>query len=462
MTNEWRRSKTKRVEEPREEERPRKRRKRGEWRKEADHSWGLNEISTEVLGVKRWMLESYTAKDSTEHDDDDRSQECELRSTRTTGDTQAGVSKARKQIKITDMLSALAGKKNESKPGPSTASVTLEQGPPVAVQFEINVCEHDESSRLLKLTTLGYDQVSISGIVTSPNKPEIENLTSEIGFKILRSDINTIFVAGMVDKIRSLQDMDKEQEAHPIITTIPSKDTMLQFKGSKDHQSLIIVVPGASSQAEEPGKLPVEMLGLQNKHLVEVQVDMLAIEVKFEEREDEMTEKEDRMSKEEVSVVGREDERTEQVDQLAKEEVSVVGKEDEMSEQVDCLPMEEVSEVGAARRPADMTSLAKETMPSKNSQRVTFEGTKQLIMKHEEMNSMRNMPSKVEVKQTKPRKILKGGRGKSKPGGLVQARIEKFMTLSHITQVEQGRPPKRKQVDLGDKQIPGMKFARKK
>ena len=129
---------------------------------------------------------------------------------------------------------------------------------------------------------------------------------------------------------------------------------------------------------------------------------------------------------------------TEQVDRLAKEEVCVVGRQAEMTEQMDRLPMEEVSEVGAARRPADMTSLAKETMPSKNSQRVTFEGTKQLIMKHEEMNSMRNMPSKVEVKQTNPRKIFKGGRGKSKPGGLVQARIEKFMTLSNITQVEQG------------------------
>ena len=63
--------------------------------------------------------------------------------------------------------------------------------------------------------------------------------------------------------------------------------------------------------------MPVEMLGLQNKHLVDVQVDMLAKEVKFEEREDEMIEKVDRLSKEEVSVVGREDERTEQVDRLA-------------------------------------------------------------------------------------------------------------------------------------------------
>ena len=75
-------------------------------------------------------------------------------------------------------------------------------------------------------------------------------------------------------------------------------------------KSLIIFVPGASSQAEEGGKLPVEMLGLQNKHLVEVQVDMLAKEVKFEEREDKMIEKVDRLAKEEVSVVGREDERT--------------------------------------------------------------------------------------------------------------------------------------------------------
>ena len=106
MTNEWKRSKTKRVEEPREEERPRKRRKRGEWRKEADHSWSLTELFKDVLGVKRWMLESYTAKDNTEYDDD-RSQECELRSTRTNGDTQDGVSKARKQMKITDMLSVL-------------------------------------------------------------------------------------------------------------------------------------------------------------------------------------------------------------------------------------------------------------------------------------------------------------------------------------------------------------------
>ena len=106
-------------------------------------------------------------------------------------------------------------------------------------------------------------------------------------------------------------------------------------------------------------------------------MDMLAKEVKFEEREDEMTEK---------------------VDRLSKEEVSVVGRQEEMTEQVDRLPMEEVSEVGAAKRPADMTSLAKETLPSKNSQRVTSEGTSQLIKKHEEMNSMRNMPSKVEVK----------------------------------------------------------------
>ena len=192
------------------------------------------------------------------------------------------------------------------------------------------MCANNDSSRLLKLTTLGYDQVSITGIVTSPNKPEInngnvcilsedieeipdtriilgesghhwplesvknkseltqenENLTSEIGFKILRSDINTIFFAGMVDGIRSLQDRDKEQEAHPTTTTIPSKNTMQHFIESKDKQSLFIVVPGASSQAEEPVKLPVEMLGLQNKHLVEVQVEMLAIEVKFEERED--------------------------------------------------------------------------------------------------------------------------------------------------------------------------------
>ena len=36
------------------------------------------------------------------------------------------------------------------------------------------------------------------------------------------------------------------------------------------------------------------------------------------------------------------------------------------------------------------------------------------------------------------------------------------MTHSHITKFEQGRPSRRKQVDLGDKQIPGIKFARKK
>ena len=72
-------------------------------------------------------------------------------------------------------------------------------------------------------------------------------------------------------------------------------------------------------------------------------------------------------------MVGREDERKEQVDRLAKKEASVMGREDEMSEQMDRLPMEEVSEVGAASRPADMNSLAKETMPSKNSQRVTYQ-----------------------------------------------------------------------------------------
>ena len=147
---------------------------------------------------------------------------------------------------------------------------------------------------------------------------------------------------------------------------------------------------------------------------------------------------------------------------MAKEEVSVVGRQDEKAEQVDRLPMEEGSEVGATRRPADITRLAEKTLPSKNIQRVTSEGTRELIKKHEEISSGRNMTSKVEVKQLNTRKILKGGRGKRKPGGLVQTRIEKFMTLSHITQVEQGRSPKRKQVDLEDKQIPGMKFARKK
>jgi hypothetical protein len=305
----------------------------------------------------------------------------------------------------------------------------------------------------VKLATLSCDQVSITGIVTTQNKPEIDNLTSEISFKILRSDINTIFVAGMVDRIKSLQDRGKEKEAQPT-TTFPIKDTMQQLNESKDQQSLIVFVPGVSSQAEEPAKLPVEMLGLQNMHLVEVQVDMLGIEVKFEEREDEMTEKVDRLAKEEGSVVGREDEMTEQVDRLAEEEVSVVGRQDEKTEQVDRLPMEEGSEVGATRRPADITRLAEKTLPSKNIQRVTSEGTRELIKKHEEISSGRNMTSKVEVKQLNTRKILKEG--------LVQTRIEKFMTLSHITQVEQGRPPKRKQVDLGDKQIPGMKFARKK
>ena len=54
---------------------------------------------------------------------------------------------------------------------------------------------------------------------------------------------------------------------------------------------------------------------------------MLAIEVKFEERENEMTEKVLRLAKEDVSVVGREDEMTEQVDRLAKEEVIVVGRQ---------------------------------------------------------------------------------------------------------------------------------------
>jgi hypothetical protein len=93
-------------------------------------------------------------------------------------------------------------------------------------------------------------------------------------------------------------------------------------------------------------------------------VDMLAIEVKFEEREVEMTEKVDRLAKEEGTVVGREDEMTEQVDRLAKEEVSVVGRQDEKAEQVDRLPMEEGSEVGATRRPADITRLAEKTLPS--------------------------------------------------------------------------------------------------
>ena len=55
MREEWRRGTLSRGEgRETEEERPRKKRKkRGEWRKDADHSWGLKDITEEEAGIKR-------------------------------------------------------------------------------------------------------------------------------------------------------------------------------------------------------------------------------------------------------------------------------------------------------------------------------------------------------------------------------------------------------------------------
>jgi hypothetical protein len=188
---------------------------------------------------------------------------------------------------------------------------------------------------------------------------------------------------------------------------------MKQPSVSKNKQNLMKFIPGASSQAEEPGKLPVEMPGLQTKHREEVQEDMLALE----------------------------GETTNQVVRTAKEKGNLVGE---------------------AKSPANMTKLAKKTMISKHSVAITPGGTMGLVMKYEMLDSVKDMPNMMEGRQNTQRKILKGGRGKSKAGRLVQAKMEMFMTISQVTQVEQGRPPKRKQVDMGDKQSSGMKYARKK
>ena len=59
MREEWRRGTLSRREgRETEEERPRKKRKkRGEWRKDADHSWGLKDLTEEEAGIKRWLYE---------------------------------------------------------------------------------------------------------------------------------------------------------------------------------------------------------------------------------------------------------------------------------------------------------------------------------------------------------------------------------------------------------------------
>jgi hypothetical protein len=402
------------------------------------------------------MMERYTTRDKSDGDDD-RSQECELGSKGKKEDVQDGVKKVKKQKKITDMFTV----PEKQRPSPDLpvelglAQPNLDKDPPWRAPFTSKITnkltdEHASERFLTKGKTSSGLRLSktfgdnhnmpdvriikgcLKGIMGIPEIMVIDcasgmgwdlesiYLGSEITpkFRIYEcaetlstQDLKSIFIAGMTDKIQSLQDRDttKEQEDQPTFI----KDTMKQPSVSKNKQNLMKFIPGASSQAEEPGKLPVEMPGLQTKHREEVQEDMLALE----------------------------GETTNQVVRMAKEKGNVVGE---------------------AKSPANMNKLAKKTMISKHSVAITPGGTMGLVMKYEMLDSVKDMPNMMEGRQNTQRKILKGGRGKSKAGRLVQAKMEMFMTISQVTQVEQGRPPKRKQVDMGDKQSSGMKYARKK
>ena len=68
----------------------------------------------------------------------------------------------------------------------------------------------------------------------------------------------------------------------------------------------------------------------------------------------------------------------------------------------------------------------------------------------------------IQMENLAGRRILKGRRGKK--DGLVQGKINWFMSLgsSQVTQVEQARQPKRKQVDKVDNRNTITKHQKKK